>query len=518
MTREIKGLGERIELAGMPPFRFGPLEVRPSLRELRGNFGRVVLEPRVMQVLIALARADGETVTRDQLIEACWEGRAVSEDAINRAISRLRRLAETTGGWRLETVTKVGYRAVADVAEQPRGPDETTPSLAAPILNRRNIVAGGAVAAAAVLAGAGALLLRRDRPATELERYREARRAMMANTAEGSAQAIGFLRQLVADDPDYGEAWGALSLAYAIARAYAPPSGHAGLVIQARSAAQRALQLNPGDADARAALAALIPEFRNWRASERALDDILRGNPTHAPSHSLRAQVLGNVGRNREALAAVRAAAAGEPASAYRQFTLAQGLWATERLAEADVTVDSALRLWPRNRGLWFSRFWIYTFSGRAAQAQLFGADVSARPVGIPVSDFDLCLVSARAMETGAPADIEAAAEVNLRAAPSGAGYTFNAISVLSSLGRLDDAFTLARNMFVGPAPTTGRPEFSTAQGNFVSADLQTTRLFVPSTSNLRGDARFTALCRDIGLAGYWRASGRRPDDPRIRF
>src|SRR5262250_2972565 len=101
-----------IRLARERPFRLGAVEVRPATREVVGPGGRAVLEPRVMQVLVALAQAGGEIVTRDDLTARCWEGRIVGEDAISKVISRLRRLTETLGreSWTMETVTKVGYR------------------------------------------------------------------------------------------------------------------------------------------------------------------------------------------------------------------------------------------------------------------------------------------------------------------------------------------------------------------------------------------------------------------------
>lgn len=102
----------RVELAYEPPFQLGRASVRPSTREWVGPLGREVLEPRVMQVLVALARANGETVTRDALIETCWDGRTVSEHAINRVLSALRRLSEGVGrgAFAIETVARVGYR------------------------------------------------------------------------------------------------------------------------------------------------------------------------------------------------------------------------------------------------------------------------------------------------------------------------------------------------------------------------------------------------------------------------
>jgi TolB-like protein/DNA-binding winged helix-turn-helix (wHTH) protein len=101
-----------MDLAREPNFRLGAMDVRPSTREIVFAGGREVLEPRVMGVLVVLALAKGEVVTRDDLTAACWDGRAVSDDAINRVISRIRRTSELTQGrdFTLETITKVGYR------------------------------------------------------------------------------------------------------------------------------------------------------------------------------------------------------------------------------------------------------------------------------------------------------------------------------------------------------------------------------------------------------------------------
>jgi len=75
-----------------------------------------MLEPLVLEVLITLASARGATLSRDDLIAACWDGRIISDDAINRVASKLRRvLAETVGdSVRLITVPKVGYRIAID--------------------------------------------------------------------------------------------------------------------------------------------------------------------------------------------------------------------------------------------------------------------------------------------------------------------------------------------------------------------------------------------------------------------
>ena len=105
----------RVVLAHEPAFTLGNLRVQPALRQVSDGDRSETVEPRVMQALVALARAGGQIVTRDELIARCWDGRIVTDDAINRVLSLLRRLASSIGkgSFELETVTKVGYRLVA---------------------------------------------------------------------------------------------------------------------------------------------------------------------------------------------------------------------------------------------------------------------------------------------------------------------------------------------------------------------------------------------------------------------
>ena len=105
-----------VVLAREPAIRLGPLKIEPALLRVRRDDGREeLLQPRIMQVLVALLRARGEILTRDQLTSGCWNGLVVGEDAINRVIGRLRRLGEgvASGCFEVETVPRVGYRLVA---------------------------------------------------------------------------------------------------------------------------------------------------------------------------------------------------------------------------------------------------------------------------------------------------------------------------------------------------------------------------------------------------------------------
>ena len=100
----------RVDLARERDFVLGGAEVQPSSREIHFDGATETVEPRVMQVLVALARHRGKVVSRDALVHQCWEGRVVGDDAINRCLAKVRRLTERMLNVTLETVPRVGYR------------------------------------------------------------------------------------------------------------------------------------------------------------------------------------------------------------------------------------------------------------------------------------------------------------------------------------------------------------------------------------------------------------------------
>ncbi|HET7606465.1 MAG TPA: winged helix-turn-helix domain-containing protein [Sphingomicrobium sp.] len=101
----------RVVLARELPFALGTLKVHPPIRQVEANGRSETLEPRVMQVLVALARAEGAVVTRDELVECCWDGVVVGDNAVHRVLSRLRQIAvQADAGFTIETIPRVGYR------------------------------------------------------------------------------------------------------------------------------------------------------------------------------------------------------------------------------------------------------------------------------------------------------------------------------------------------------------------------------------------------------------------------
>ncbi|HVY02098.1 MAG TPA: winged helix-turn-helix domain-containing protein, partial [Caulobacterales bacterium] len=62
---------------------------------------------------IALARQAGDVVSRDDLVGACWGERVVSEDALQRAVAKTRKLGDDTGAFAIKTVRGIGYRLLS---------------------------------------------------------------------------------------------------------------------------------------------------------------------------------------------------------------------------------------------------------------------------------------------------------------------------------------------------------------------------------------------------------------------
>ena len=501
-----------IILAHAAPFRLGAMEVRPGTREVIGPGAREVIEPRVMQVLVALALAKGEIVSRDDLIACCWDGRVVGEDAINRVISKVRKLCETVGAGtvRLETITKVGYRLVLDDGSL----SALSPSPAAPTprFSRRALLAGGGGLLA--IGGAASWFALRDDNGVPTEAepyYSQGIEAMRIGLTEQNAQGIGFLRRAAEIAPQSAQVWGALAIAYQQSRNSLPPAEAEVARERARSAARRALELDADNAAAHAAMLMDMPMFGNWLAVERA---------------ALKASSLGqfdaggvlnflrwNVGRTREALAGFEQQGASDLMRPLVQYRYGVLLWTAGRLDEADRVTERALALWPRNFVVWFGRFWLLARTGRPQEALALSANRAMRPAGIPDWNFGVNELTARAFLTRASAAVAAALAAYRRAAPMGAGFAENAIQFAAPMGLLDEAFRIAEAYYFGRGFKIGTIRFTAQQASYTPRDrLVTHILFAPSTRSMRQDRRFPRLVEELGLVDYWRRSGTRPD------
>lgn len=473
-----------------------------------------------MQVLIALAKAQGSIVTRDELIQSCWDGRIVGEDAVNRVMSRLRKAAGSigAGSFGIETVTKIGYRLAHDATSGESGIALTSPM---PGVRQqsdgsrpsRRAVLSGAVAAGVVGVG-GALLYRQIKspgvPAEVQTLMTQAEITREQIGLDAANETIAIYQRVLQLTPDYADAWGMMGFNYAIYSHYRERQIGEAMRVRAEAAGRRALELDPGNAFGELALSVALPFIGHWSAKERGLRRALARQPDN--DHVLFAfgYLMMLVGRPREA-ARYYERIKRRPLTPVTYADYITALWSADRLEDTDRAMADAASLYPTHPMVWSNRFDVLLFSGRATAALAMTRDRLGRPQGLSEPEIERMSSVAQAMDSRRPAEVDAVMDVLMRAAREDAGSAEGAILVASGLGRVDEAFAVAKAYYFSRGFTVpdGRPG-----GMYQSPPNQrsTIILFKPVTRPLRDDPRFKRLVQDIGLEQYWRESGKEPD------
>jgi TolB-like protein len=98
---------------------FGTFRLDADRHELHRGSDPVAAEPQVVALLVHLVRHRNRMVTRDELAEAVWPGKVVSEASIASRIRSARKAVDDDGDSQtvIRTVHGRGFRFVADVAE-----------------------------------------------------------------------------------------------------------------------------------------------------------------------------------------------------------------------------------------------------------------------------------------------------------------------------------------------------------------------------------------------------------------
>jgi TolB-like protein len=104
-------------------FLFGDHMLDDERRELRCGAETIAVEPQVFDLLIYLIRNRDRVVSKDDLIDAIWGGRAVSDSTLTSRINAARKALGDSGQDQklIRTVARKGLRFVGDVQIQPFG-------------------------------------------------------------------------------------------------------------------------------------------------------------------------------------------------------------------------------------------------------------------------------------------------------------------------------------------------------------------------------------------------------------
>ncbi len=111
-------------------YRFDAFSLDTESLELRDGDDPVAVEPGVFSILAYLIDNRDRVVSKDELIEAIWDGRAISDGALNSRINAARRAVGDSGSSQsvIKTFARRGFRFIGSVSE------DTAPDIRADLL------------------------------------------------------------------------------------------------------------------------------------------------------------------------------------------------------------------------------------------------------------------------------------------------------------------------------------------------------------------------------------------------
>jgi len=317
-------------LSGQRPFDLGGWRVDPARGVLARGQAETRLEPKLMDLLLLFAGSPGRVIAKDEIVATVWEGRAIGDDTLAAAISRLRTaLGETKSNRFIETLPKRGYRLV--IAPESGAPQP-----------------GGAESEMASLLAKG-------------------RAALLVPLPQSLAQARVYFEAAVAADPKSAAAHAGLADAM-LAQHLAGQGAH--FAESAKASAQAATALDPDDAEGWALLgAAILFADRDFARADAALLKAISISPDLARAHRSRAFALTAVGRFVEAERAARRAIEIEPLSFIARGDLLQILLCARRFQQAVVEAKKTIQMSAQSADAWSSLGWAQHLSGNDADA-----------------------------------------------------------------------------------------------------------------------------------------------------
>ena len=109
-------------------YLFENFALDPDRRELTQHAKAVAIGPQVFDLLLFLVQNREHVVSKDDLIQAVWHGRIVSESTLASHINAARKAIGDSGDDQrlIRTVARKGYRFVGDVREE-QAPDGVSP-------------------------------------------------------------------------------------------------------------------------------------------------------------------------------------------------------------------------------------------------------------------------------------------------------------------------------------------------------------------------------------------------------
>ena len=321
--------------SGQAGLRVGRWQIDPARGVLKSGDREERIEPRLMDLLLLFASAPGRVIGRDEIVTRVWSGRAVGDDTIASAISRLRAaLSDHKDERYIETLSKRGYRLVANVIESE----------------------------IAVVPAAG------DTGAAHL--VRQGLAALAAMLPPSLVQARLYFESAIRADPGRADAHAGLAEVMLVQIMMGQGEYNA-LVVAAKAAARASVALDGEFAPGWAVLGfATLLSDRDFAAADDAFQRAIRLAPALASAHRSRSFALATIGRMADAEREARRAVELEPYSLSARNDLVQALLVARRFRQAIAEAQRTIAMSTASFQAWAGKGWAHAFLGEEEDAR----------------------------------------------------------------------------------------------------------------------------------------------------
>ncbi|HKW61980.1 MAG TPA: protein kinase [Candidatus Acidoferrum sp.] len=270
------------------------------------------------------------------------------------------------------------------------------------------------------------------------EAYLKGRFFVSKGTPEGFERGFAYLHEAISKEPTNALAYSRLALAYTEAGHETLPDAFA----QAKSAALKALELDPNSAEAYEVLAEtkLYNDWDDWPGAEQNLQRALKLNPRLPAAHRNYSWYLHLMGRSDQALAEMHEAIEIDPMSPLMHEDLGYQFWDLHQEQKALDEQRRALEIDPSFPLAYWVLASIHGEMGRYAEA-IAASEKAAQ--GDPELRWLLALSYARAGRKNAA--ISLAAEVKKQPSPMS---EFGLATFYAAIGSRDEAFAWLERSF----------------------------------------------------------------------
>ena len=425
------------------------------------------LPPQPLAMLAELLDHPGEVVTRERLVQVLWpKGIVDFDNSLNAVVRRLRAaLGDDSDAPRyIETLPRIGYRFIC--ALDAPAPEATT---TAPRLPERRRISVWLLSAATAIVVAGLVYAFWPlRPVTSAaaqsgafdpsvrttsrrayELYLDGRFNVSRRDIVGGGIAVERYQAALEEDPYFADAWAALAEAYA-GQGITQRTPLVETMEKARSAALRAIELNPKLATGHSALAVIKLQYDlDMPGAERELQAAIAADAHYSRIWHTYGMLRGYQGRTDEAFEFLGRARELEPMTLLYSYSYANMLYQTRQFDRAIDYVRSLLASQPR-----FDQARDVLIRSLVAKG-----DVKAALEQLPLRHFEVPTLSDQGLAYAhAGMRAEALQQIDKLERRRNEGYStsYELAIVHAALGNRDAACTALRRVLVDRSMTIG--------------------------------------------------------------